>query len=117
MTTPCPSCGYTGKPWPGKGTDRLGALIVKLVAHAAYMEVPDVIGSDQGYRHVVVRAAAIKIMRDHAELSWVRIGRIMGGRKHSTMMNSMRWWKRPIVLRIEAEVIDIIKRNIERPIA
>lgn len=117
MTTPCPSCGYTGKPWPGKGTDGLGKLIVKLVARVAFMDVEEMLGENRGFRHLIVRATACKIMRNHADLSWPQIGRVMGGRDHSTMMNSRKWWLRPDALHIEGEVLEIMRRNMEKPIA
>lgn len=116
MTTPCPACGYTGKRWPGKGTPRLGALVVRLVAYMAHMEVGEILARDQAHVYILARAACAKIMRVHAELKWKQIGVIMA-RNHSTIINSDKHWEDDEVLRIEVGVLEIMRRNMQRPIA
>lgn len=58
----------------------------------AFWSVPigDILGECRDHKLVVIRAALSYIMKHRDELSYPRIGKLLGGRDHSTIISSMK---------------------------
>lgn len=69
--------------------------IIKGTAAAFKMSVADLLGKDRHKRFVVARAVAIRLLREQTwsdgtlRFSYPQIGRMMGGRDHSTVIHAI----------------------------
>lgn len=79
--------------------DLFQVRLLKAVAHDFEIEPQNITGKDRHKRFVYARAVVIFILRERNPVVWSfpQIGKLLGGRDHSTILNL--WWQRDDLLR------------------
>lgn len=63
--------------------------IMTLVALKHGVKVPEIMGTSQGHAISAARFEAIYLVRTHMPMSTPQIGRVFGGRDHTTVLNAI----------------------------
>jgi chromosomal replication initiation ATPase DnaA len=86
--------------------------ILRAIAQEFDITVSEMRCTSQHYRYVLPRQIAVGLMVEMTDLSWVKIGTLLGGRDHSTAHHS---WRRYQVIASEESIrnrLDQIKADI-----
>jgi chromosomal replication initiation ATPase DnaA len=75
--------------------------ILRAVAQEFDVTVSEMRCTSQHYRYVLPRQIAVGLMVEMTNLSWLKIGALLGGRDHSTALHS---WRRYQVISSEESV-------------
>lgn len=75
-----------------KGPDNapLSWKILRAVAHEFDMTIGQMRCTSQNYQYVLPRHIAVGLLAEMTSLSWPKIGALLGGRDHTTALNSWR---------------------------
>ena len=85
---------------------RPGKSVLGDVAVATGLRMCDILGKSQEPRFVQARKIAVVELRKLG-YSYPRIGRILGGRHHTTVMRLARHWKRGVVVAPKYEATQV----------
>lgn len=67
--------------------ESLSQRLIKQIAREYELSVSELCGRKRNSSIVAARGMAIVLLRNHFEISWNRIGGLLGGRDHSTVIN------------------------------
>lgn len=94
--------------WPHRRT-----LLLPEVARLWQIEPAVLTGPSRLRYHVLARAAAVLVLRETPEMSYPDIGRMLGGRDHSTVLNLHRIGRAALAERPEfAAAFALLKSNL-----